>query len=192
MPGDRATSCQIVRASSSRGMSSSRSAPLIVTESRSGKANSHSIRPLTTPIIGGRCWRRIEAEVRVDDGAEFRRRRQAGHQRGRRPRRHREDDGVVRAERDGLIARIERRDPVVRQGELPHFVADIDAAAFGANESSAGSISTELSPSRAISGRHACPPASSVSRMIAPASAAEPSGGSMLSAASSSGWTSRS
>ena len=55
----------------------------------------------------------------------------------------------------------------------------------------AGSTSTALRPSRAISGRQACPPASSVSRTIAPARPAEPSGGSTLSAASSSGCTSR-
>jgi len=55
----------------------------------------------------------------------------------------------------------------------------------------AGSTSTALRPSRAISGRQACPPASSVSRTIAPASPADPSGGSTFSAASSSGCTSR-
>ena len=47
------------------------------------------------------------------------------------------------------------------------------------------------SPSRAISGRHAWPPRASVSRTTADASAAEPSRGSMFSAASSNGCTSR-
>ena len=76
--------------------------------------------------------------------------------------------------------------------ELAQFMAEPDAARpCPASSLIAGSISTALRPSRAISGRQACPPASSVSRTIAPASPAEPSGGSTLSAASSSGCTSR-
>ena len=47
------------------------------------------------------------------------------------------------------------------------------------------------SPSRAINGRHALPPVASVSRTTAAASAAEPSRGSMFSAASRTGCTSR-
>ena len=53
-------------------------------------------------------------------------------------------------------------------------------------------MKTGPSPARAISGRQAWPPRASVSRTIADASTAEPSRGSVLSAASSSGWTSRS
>ena len=65
-------------------------------------------------------------------------------------------------------------------------------AALLADGASAGSINVAPSPSRAISGRQARPPAASVSRMTAPASRAAPSGASMLSAASRSGSTSRS
>ena len=50
--------------------------------------------------------------MRVDDGAEFGRHFEAGHQRRRDVGRHREDDGVVGAERDGLAAEIERFDPL--------------------------------------------------------------------------------
>ena len=64
-------------------------------------------------------------------------------------------------------------------------------APLSRNSLIAGSTSTALRPSRAISGRQACPPASRVSRTTAPASPADPSGGSTFSAASSSGCTSR-
>src|SRR5262245_1910484 len=48
-----ATSCQVLLPRVSRSSSSRRLAALIVTESRSGKANSHSVRPLSAPIMGG-------------------------------------------------------------------------------------------------------------------------------------------
>ena len=48
-----ATSLQIFCASDSRGVSMSRSAALMVTESRPGKANIHSVVALSTPRIGG-------------------------------------------------------------------------------------------------------------------------------------------
>ena len=51
-PATAATSCHSFSAKISRGTSSKRSAALIVTDNRSGKANSHSIVPLTIPIIG--------------------------------------------------------------------------------------------------------------------------------------------
>ena len=54
IPAILATSAQIVAANSSRGGSSRRSALLMVTESRPSKANSHSTRPLTTPVMTGR------------------------------------------------------------------------------------------------------------------------------------------
>ncbi len=52
-PVIRATSSQIVLASSSRGPSMSRSPALMVTDSLPGKANSHCTVPLSTPRIGG-------------------------------------------------------------------------------------------------------------------------------------------
>ena len=99
-PAALQTSRQIASASSSRGISTSRSPLLMVTDSRCGNANSHSTRPPTTPRIGRHIPRRIEAEMRVDDGAEFRRRLQARQQRRGRTRRNRQHDDVVRAERD--------------------------------------------------------------------------------------------
>ena len=89
-----------------------------------------------------------------------------------------------------------RRNSVHRHGRRPSRtraarVRTGSLAPLSCSSLIAGSTSTALSPSRAISGRQACPPASSVSRTIAPARPAEPSGGSTLSAASSSGCTSR-
>ena len=52
-PAALQTSRQIACASSSRGMSTSRSPLLIVTDRRCGNANSHSTSPPTTPRIGG-------------------------------------------------------------------------------------------------------------------------------------------
>ena len=86
-----------------------------------------------------------------------------------------------------------RRSVIVRTDEsgealeATRIVNDVDRL----NSVIAGSISTALKPSRATRGRQACPPASSVSRTTAPASPAEPSGGSTFNAANSSGWTKR-
>ena len=106
-------------ASSSRGVSSSRSAPLMVTESRSGKAKIHSTVPLITPISGGKPLRRRNVEMRVDDGAELGRRRQAGDQRRRHRWRHGKNDGVLRLQRDCVLAEIERFRPSPRQISMP-------------------------------------------------------------------------
>ena len=73
----RAASRQISAASSSRGRSMSRSALLIVTESRSGKANSHSMSAVDDAEDRRLPGRRRDAEMDVEDGAEFVRRRQA-------------------------------------------------------------------------------------------------------------------
>src|ERR1700727_2616306 len=73
-PVNSAASRQISAASSSRGRSMSRSALLIVTESRSGKAKSHSISALTTPRIagcpsGGAIWKWTLRMARNSSGA---------------------------------------------------------------------------------------------------------------------------
>ena len=47
-----AISVQIASARASRGSLRRRSAPLMVTDRRSGKANSHSVRPPTRPVMG--------------------------------------------------------------------------------------------------------------------------------------------
>ena len=97
-PVSAAASRQISAASSSRGRSISRSALLMVTESRSGKANSHSISALTTPRIARLAARRRDMEMDIENGAKFVWRRQAGKQVLRDPWRRAEDHGVVRAE----------------------------------------------------------------------------------------------
>ena len=96
------------------------------------------------------------------------------------------------AERNGLAAEIERLDALVGEAQRAQLMLQTHGPRRAvADSASAGSISVAPSPSRAISGRQARPPAASVSRTMAAASRAEPCGGSMLSAASSSGSTRR-
>ena len=129
-PAALQTSRQIASASSSRGMSTRRSPLLMVTDSRCGNANSHSTRPPTTPRIGGGIAGRIEAEMRVDDGAEFRRRLQARQQRRRRARRHREHHDVVGAERNRVAAEFQFADIAARHRELAQLMAELDRGAL--------------------------------------------------------------
>ena len=82
------------------------------------------------------------------------------------------------------------RDPLRCQIRAAHGRSRISAP-LPCNSLIAGSTRTALKPSRAINGRQACPPASSVSRTTAPARPADPSGGSTLSAANNSGCTNR-
>ncbi len=119
-----ATSLQIFCASASRGVSSSRSAALIVTESRPGKAKIHSVVAVEHAddrrLVGGR----LDAEMRVDDGAELGRRLQAGHERGCGIRRHREDHDVLGDERDGIVAEIERIDLAAGMAQRMQLMAE--------------------------------------------------------------------
>ena len=120
------TSLQIACASSSRGMSTSRSPLLMVTESRCGNANSHSTSAADDAQHRRRARRRIEAEMRVDDGAEFRRRLQAGQQRGRRARRHRHHDGIVRRRaRSSSSPKFSALTLVAADGELAQLMAEL-------------------------------------------------------------------
>ena len=107
-----ATSPQIVFASSSRGVSMSRSPALMVTESRPGKGEQPLHRAVEHAEDRRLRRRRLDAEMRVDDGAEFARHCQIAHQRRRDVRRHRKDDRVVGAKRNGVGAEIERLDPL--------------------------------------------------------------------------------
>ena len=135
--------------------------------------------------------RRIDAEMRIDDGAEFGRHVEAADSDAARIGRHRKDDGIVGGKRDRLAAEIERVDAFRPEADGAKLMPEPHVGAASLQRASAGSISVAPSPSRAISGRQARPPAASVSRITAAASFAEPRGGSMLSAASSSGSTSR-
>ena len=132
------------------------------------------------------AWRRLDAEMRIDDGAELVGRLEAGHERGGRVGRHRKDDGVLAARARWSRCRSRAHRPGLREKRMAcnwwprRTVALRSAQAAPARARS----SVWLRPSRAISGRQALPPAASVSRTTAPASAADPSGGSMLSAAS--------
>ena len=95
---------QSVSASSSRSLSTQASAPLTVTEMRSGKAKIHSAVPAdharsSAGAPGGGAMRKW----RVDDGAEVVGRGQAGHQLAGHPGRHRQDHRVVGGDR-GIVA----------------------------------------------------------------------------------------
>ena len=114
-PVTRATSLQIVLASSSRGESMSRSPALMVTDSRPGNAKIHCTVALSTPRIGGCCRRRIDAEMRVDDGAELGRHVEPGHQRRGGVGRHREDDRIIVAQERRSPCRSRALRPVRRQ-----------------------------------------------------------------------------
>ena len=180
---------------SSRGASSSRSAPLIVTDSRPRKREQPFDGAVDDADHRRQRRRRIDAEMRVDDGTKLVGRRQAGHQLGRDQGRHGEDHGVVGAERDVVIAEVERRDAACRRNARARSRwPKRTAASRACREAQAPARqSAAPSPSRAISGRHALPPRASVSRdHRAGERCAEPSRGSVLSAASSNGRASRS
>ena len=137
--------------------------------------------------------RRLDAEMRVDDGAEFGRRLRGP---GPAPTRRRAGrPGSPRRRRQARCCR--RRNRALRPACRTRAGDGADGPSRtgllrSRRNASAGSISALPRPSRAISGRQAWPPVASVSRITAPASAAEPADGSMLSAASSSGRISRS
>ena len=116
-PVTLATSAQMVFASSSRGVSISRSPALIVTDSRPGKANIHSTVPLMTPRIGG-CpaggsMRKCALTMARNSVGASRPR----HQRRRRIGRHGKDHGIIRGKRNRLAAEIERLDAVRRRSD---------------------------------------------------------------------------
>ena len=121
---------QIACASSSRGMSTSRSALLMVTDSRCGNANNHSTSPPTTPMDRRHVVRRIEAEMRVHDRPEFGRRLQARQQRRRRPRRDRQHHGIIGPERDRVVAKLQFADAARRHAEAAQFMSELDAGAL--------------------------------------------------------------
>ena len=142
------------RARSSRGSFIRRSAPLIVTLRRCGNANIHSISPLMTPRIGGHRMaaskRKCAFRMRGTRSASH-----AGHQRGRRSRRHSEDDDIVGAELDGVVAEVSAATRFPANEILCSSCSKLTSAPLSFSCLIAGSTSTVLSPSRAISGRQA-------------------------------------
>ena len=163
----------------------------MVTDSRCGNANSHSTRPPTTPRIAGAPLGGSKRKCALTMARNF-----VGAFR----------PGSSDTAGRGGTASTTTSSAATAIVSSPNFSSPTWLPAITNSRSSwpnrmvaplscksliAGSINTELKPSRAISGRQACPPASRVSRTIAPARPAEPSDGSTLSAASSSGCTSR-
>jgi hypothetical protein len=120
--------------------------------------------------------RRIEAEMGVHDRPEFGRRLQPRQQRGGRPRRHRQHHGVVRPDRDRVVAELQFADAAADMPNSRSSCPNRMLAPPSCNSLIAGSTSTALRPSRAIRGRQACPPASRVSRTTAPARPGGPLG----------------
>ena len=68
--------------------------------------------------------------MRIDDGAEFVRRLQARQQRGRGARRHREHDGIVGRDGDGVVAEIQFADMIGGHRELAQLVTEPDGRAL--------------------------------------------------------------
>ena len=150
---------QIACASSSRGMSTSRSPLLMVTERRCGNANSHSISAADdaesmagSPRGGSKRKCALTMARNLVGVCQARQQRCGG------ARRHRQHHGVVRAEAQSLsspkfssLTRVRRRSRIRaahgRNGCRPPL---------SCSSSIAGSTSTALRPSRAISGRQAC------------------------------------
>ena len=171
----------------------SRSALLMVTESRSGKANSHSISPLTTPRIAG--WPRGGAiwKWTLTMRAEFVRRRQPGSSscaiQGGTP-------TITQSLAPSASARpveVERNGAPALETDRPQAVAEAHrAAARGEKGERRIDEAAGEAHGRRSSGWQAFPPAARVSRSKAAASAAELSAGSVLSARVRSGRQSRS
>ena len=112
----------------------SRSALLIVTESRSGKANSHSISPLTTPRMagwprGGAIWKWA---LRI--AAKFVWRRHARKKVLRDPWRHADNHRIVRAKRLRRAVKVERNGALALETDRPQALAEANhGAARGEN-----------------------------------------------------------
>ena len=138
---------QIVFASSSRGVSSSRSPALIVTETRPGKAKSHS-----TVAVEDAKDRRQPAGGSIRKCALTMARNSVGtsrprHQRGRGIGRHGENDGIVGGERNRLAAEIERFDALVAEARCArNWCSNRTAAPRCCRRASAGSISVATKP----------------------------------------------
>src|SRR5215813_5067824 len=185
-----ATSRHNCLASVSRGVSSRRSAALIVTDNRPGNVKSHSIVPFTIPVMGASSTGGSKRKCALTMARNC-----AGVVRS----------GTRAAAMLGGTARITSASPVATLSSRKSSVVTLSCARPSARsrcpnttfalcwlrECSGGATKTSPSPSWAISGRQALPPATNVSRRIAPARHALASFGSMLSAASQSGRAKR-
>ena len=130
----------------------------MVVATRPGKANTHSVVLLTSPRIGGWYGRRLDTEMRVDDGAKFGRRFEAGDQCGGRVRRDGQDHHVIVRESNAIaLPKSSDFDPRVGGAQAMELVSEPHRAVALAQEARAQARSCALpSPSRAISGRQAC------------------------------------
>ena len=137
--------------------------------------------------------RRLDAEMGVDDGAEFGRHLEAGHQRRGDIGRHREDDGVVRAERDRSRRRNRAPRPARRQSAARAIGAPCAPRrrALAEAPAPARSRSCPALRARSAAGRRGRRPQASRGRWRRQAAPSR-RGASMLSAARNSGSTSRS
>ena len=71
----------------------------------------------------------VDLEMRVDDGSERRRHREARHEVGGDPGRHREDDRVLGPESDARVAEIEPLHRVSGETEGPQAATEMDRRA---------------------------------------------------------------
>jgi hypothetical protein len=178
-------------ASCSRGAFISRSAPLMVIDSLSRNGKIQSTSPLTRPRIGGVSAGGVQRKCafRIDTnwvGALIPGRIVAACRAG--------TASTTLSPEASAILSSPKVSEAIRSPDFSTLCSSWSKRTVAPRSRSsltAGSTNTLLRPSRAISGRQARPPASSVWRMIAPASPAEPSGGSIFKAASSRGCTRR-
>jgi len=77
----------------------------------------------------GRPGRRLDAEMRVDNGAKFRRHFEAAHQGSRSVRWYCQDNGVVACEHDRFLAEIERLHPVGGKAQGAQLVLEANGRA---------------------------------------------------------------
>ncbi len=163
----------------------------MVTDRRCGNANSHSTSPPTTPRIGGMSFggskRKCAFTIARNFDGVFSPGSSDAAERGGTAITTASSAWTVTVSSPNLSSPTRFADMSNPRNSCPNWTL----APLSCSSLIAGSTRTALKPSRAISGRQACPPASSVSRTTAPASPADPSGGSTFSAASSNGCTSR-
>ena len=96
-----------------------RSALLIVTESRSGNANSHSISCVDDAEDRRLPEGRGDLEMNIENAAKFVRRRQARKEVLRDPRRHAEDQEIVGAEFPLCPVKVERNGALALENGRP-------------------------------------------------------------------------
>ena len=125
---------KLSRASVSRGTSSRRSAALMVTDNAVGKREQPFDGAVHDADDGGKAGGRIDAEMRVDDGAELRRRRRARARDPPRPPAAPPGSRRRRSSASLSVAEIERGDLAVGEIERAQPVSELRPVTFALGE----------------------------------------------------------